>query len=967
MKKYILYLSVIFFFIFLIILPVVIKKVLVKKSPEITGREISISDIDLNLFTGSVEISGFSIYEPDKKSIFFLFEKLEINISMLRLLIGKLHIEKIYLKKPDIKIIYTKNRFNFSDIIEKFSKDDDDPEKEPNLKIALTNVKIDSGFINFHDGNHNSNIELSGIDFFLPFFYGTGEQFKIELKSVINKHSSIATSSSLIIDSGSYEGNIKISDFSCELIKPYITDFLNISDISGKINSILKLKGNLKTKSLIISAQNRITDFSVELVSETATAVSFSELGVDINEINLSEKIIDISSIRLRQPSIFFGISRDNHTYSKILKERNLQSSSEKINNDTSSIQSDTGIFQFALSEFSVEDGKFIFENRIMKKPAAHAIDNISFKASNITNISKISNNLKINRETSNIQFNSSFSLNNIGLLFLDFNYNPSNDEYSGNLNVDSLTLNVFQSYITEYTNISVNSGMFFLKSKISGSLKKNTAVLSGTQMISDLSLSETIKKKEFLSIKKLSLTLSSFDFFNKNIDISSIQINSPKLNFEYYENGTNFSGLIKNEDNNYSEPYKSKSRDISEEKPIKLVLKKFDIKNGSVIISDNTLSPAFIAKIEKTEFNINDIFFPSTNKNSELLISALINRNGKLKINSLFKTDFSNFNSDILLEELSLTEFTPYSLKSIAYPIKTGKLKIQSKISITGNKLMSENIFNFLNFDIGEKDSRFEGAGLPIKLALAILRDNKKNIKLDIPVEGNLDDPEFKLSRVIWYAVKNILVKAVSSPFNMLAKLAGTSEDELKEIKFNYLQVNPEENQIKQMEKIKKILDERENLVIEFLQFTDVEEEKNRLALNLCKEKYYRYKMNYTDTGILNESDKTNIAEIQENDTDILQFLITGILSKPEAESAQVLQTKSFLRLCIDYIGTNELDKKFRMLSDSRIESFKKYFLEPDRKYEKRVFIRNADSDEISLENKYLHFKIQLGGENNK
>jgi hypothetical protein len=66
-------------------------------------------------------------------------------------------------------------------------------------------------------------------------------------------------------------------------------------------------------------------------------------------------------------------------------------------------------------------------------------------------------------------------------------------------------------------------------------------------------------------------------------------------------------------------------------------------------------------------------------------------------------------------------------------------------------------------------------GAGnLPVRLAVAILKDSKGQINLDIPVSGSLADPQFSIGSVIWHALSNILVKAVTAPFSLMANAFG-------------------------------------------------------------------------------------------------------------------------------------------------------------------------------------------------
>ncbi|MEO8080429.1 MAG: hypothetical protein ABI641_07860, partial [Caldimonas sp.] len=46
--------------------------------------------------------------------------------------------------------------------------------------------------------------------------------------------------------------------------------------------------------------------------------------------------------------------------------------------------------------------------------------------------------------------------------------------------------------------------------------------------------------------------------------------------------------------------------------------------------------------------------------------------------------------------------------------------------------------------------------------------------IDLDLPVSGSINDPQFSLGGVIWKVVSNLIVKAVTAPFSLLASALG-------------------------------------------------------------------------------------------------------------------------------------------------------------------------------------------------
>jgi len=138
-----------------------------------------------------------------------------------------------------------------------------------------------------------------------------------------------------------------------------------------------------------------------------------------------------------------------------------------------------------------------------------------------------------------------------------------------------------------------------------------------------------------------------------------------------------------------------------------------------------------------------------------------------------------------VKVRDLELPPLSPYAIKYSGYGIERGKLSVDLGYVVKPDgQLTASNkiILNQLVF--GEK---VEGstANLPVKLAVALLADQHGVIDLDLPVSGSINDPEFSLGGLIWKVITNLIVKAVSAPFNLLASAFGGGGDELSRIEF--------------------------------------------------------------------------------------------------------------------------------------------------------------------------------------
>jgi uncharacterized protein involved in outer membrane biogenesis len=146
-----------------------------------------------------------------------------------------------------------------------------------------------------------------------------------------------------------------------------------------------------------------------------------------------------------------------------------------------------------------------------------------------------------------------------------------------------------------------------------------------------------------------------------------------------------------------------------------------------------------------------------------------------------------SDLDTDVLLkiQGADLTDFTPYTGKYLGYTVQKGKLDVDARLRIDRRNLKSENAVKLDQFYLGDKVPSPDATGLPVKLGLAILRDRKGVIAFDLPIEGNLDDPDVKYGKLVWKAIFNLLGKIATSPFTLIGKLFGSDAGDLSSVAF--------------------------------------------------------------------------------------------------------------------------------------------------------------------------------------
>ena len=133
-----------------------------------------------------------------------------------------------------------------------------------------------------------------------------------------------------------------------------------------------------------------------------------------------------------------------------------------------------------------------------------------------------------------------------------------------------------------------------------------------------------------------------------------------------------------------------------------------------------------------------------------------------------------------VSLKEMDLLPEDPYSGKYLGYRLKRGKLSAQLSYQVTERKLKSENHLTLDQLTLGQKVESADATRLPVRLAIALLKDRDGRIALDLPVNGSLDDPQFNLGKVVYRAIETVLTRIVTSPFSALGALFGGKGEEL-------------------------------------------------------------------------------------------------------------------------------------------------------------------------------------------
>ncbi len=191
----------------------------------------------------------------------------------------------------------------------------------------------------------------------------------------------------------------------------------------------------------------------------------------------------------------------------------------------------------------------------------------------------------------------------------------------------------------------------------------------------------------------------------------------------------------------------------------------------GHVNYSDSFIQPNYSADLTDINGKIGK-FGTGTTEPAEVLVDGKVNGSSPLEISGMLNPLAPKAALDITAKAdgVELTGLTPYSNTYAGYPITRGTLTVNVHYVLKDEKLTAENHILLDQLTFGDPLPGAKPSKIPLRLAIALLKNSKGQIDLDIPVSGSLNDPQFSVFDVVIGALKNIILKAATAPFNLLA-----------------------------------------------------------------------------------------------------------------------------------------------------------------------------------------------------
>ena len=272
-------------------------------------------------------------------------------------------------------------------------------------------------------------------------------------------------------------------------------------------------------------------------------------------------------------------------------------------------------------------------------------------------------------------------------------------------------------------------------------------------------------------------------------------------------------------------------------------------VKIGEIVISksrldftDRFIKPPYSASLTGLEGKVTAL---AAGQRGLIDLRGLVDRSAPLSISG----ELDPFAGDLFLnvaarvKGVDMPAMSPYAERYLGYQLDKGKLSFDVKYFVEHRQLKAENALFLDQLTFGNKVESPDALGVPVTLAVALLKNTRGEIDLNLPVAGSLNDPEFSVGRIVFKVLGNLIVKAVSSPFALLGSVFGGGE-ELSQVEFVAGRAALEAEGEKRLGILAKALTERPGLTLEITGHADPARDRVALAQALVERKLRAQKL---------------------------------------------------------------------------------------------------------------------------
>ena len=793
-----------------LILPPIVRSVAVKQLTKQLDREVSIEKIKINPYALSTSIRGLLIKDKDGQP-FVSWDEVYVNLQLASFFGHSWVFKEVSTTNTYVRVQMNKDSsLNFSDLIAKFSTNTPATPPPPSAPLALRieRLHIARAAASFTDLTPRTPFKrvIGPLDITLDNFRTDPDNKNpYSFSGTTDGGEKISWSGYFYLDPIRSQGEIALENISLNKYAPLYQDFLRFQIRDGVVDLRSAYRLELSASNRVVIATNAslaLHSFKLAEPDKDANIVElpeFSVTGVNIDAIARRGEIASISGSGAK-----LTLLRDTNAAINVVELSKPADTAgqapggimlllRSVTNIVAQLLDSTNAVIGTIRNVNFQNGALSLTDLVNSRPVSLNLDNISFTAKNISNV-----------PGTNLTATLALRWNTNGTVRADVSASFLPPTAEIDLALDKVGLRQFGPYLESKLNLLIVDSKLGLNAHVSLRTPKDglpQVTFTGDEWLNDLSTVDGVFGEELLKWGSVRISGIDANLNPPTVAIREIAVDDAYARIIIETNRTiNLLAALRMVDTNApaetaaekpakESRSKEKSAAVTQSLPSatnafvfpKISIATIVLSNAQIRFTDRSMTPNVNLSIQQAGGTIAGLSTEQL-QHADLNLHAKVDNVGPVEITGAINPfdEHSTNEIRITVKDMDLTPASPYAGKFAGYRIAKGKLNLALAYHLRGRNLKSENLVTLDQFTFGEKVDSPDATKLPVRLGVAILKDRNGKIILDVPVEGSLDDPKFKLNKVIVQAIENILVKIVTSPFAVLGALFGSKAEEL-------------------------------------------------------------------------------------------------------------------------------------------------------------------------------------------
>ncbi|MCK5681798.1 DUF748 domain-containing protein, partial [bacterium] len=793
---------------------------------------------------GTVTVHDFLVKgQGDEKDYRFLsFPELEITLGSGNLLNGEIFLDEIVCSQPEIDFLHKPNGvYYLPRLIAKASADgetqpassgvgqfENEAEFGPKITFKLGAMHLERGIVNVYDKRVTPafTTRFSPVDFTLEnvsTITGSRAQYSLNFKSGLGE--SFTSSGDFSLEPLEVKTHFDLQGVPLPNYAAYYRDYFAGQFARAELGLIADVS---VSKNSVGEIQMLIQGLKCEL-NDCKLSTPDGELVLDLPRFVLDQTLIDLDKHEcvigsmVSEAGCLNVVRRANGELNladllpEIEDEEQLEKSSVVV---SASEQTANKPWQIMLAKGGLHGLAVVFKDLLPPGGVVVEAEQIDLALDHIGTAKG---------KTGSIDLQLSFARSGRLAVTGSVGVNPPVAELD--VELQKLDLPVFQSYFDEFLDLVLQSGEVTAKGHLlflAGAESGGQFEFAGDLSIDNLETVDIESRDDLLNLRQLKLEKIAYQSQPPSFSLQKAQFEGLQVNVVRGGDGRINLKKVLVENETAKTP---SSKGHAQKKPeLALELKELTLADSLLSFRDHSLSPS-------VEIVLGDLAGSVTGltslgeKPAEVKFSGKLNDHAPVSIEGSIDPLVEDVFVDLQIkgDGVGLTSLSSYSGKYVGYAISKGKVSLDLNYKVKDKKLAAQNVMFIDQFDFGSSVDSPDAMSLPVKMAVSLLRNRQGEINLNLPVRGDLNDPEFSIAGIIVKVFINLITKAVTSPFALLSSLAGGGDD-LNLISFVPGRSDLDEKAQQRLQKLAGVLYDRPGLQVEISGRANLEDDRQAL-----------------------------------------------------------------------------------------------------------------------------------------